>query len=153
MRYSIVRLLLTLVLFLSYILLPQYSFPGGGFVGHLLYPLSHANIWHLLANVLCLWLVRCDLHLLTCWLLSVLCSYIPSLTSEATMGFSGILFATVGMSWGMTGRFVEMLKKNKWFLIIPFAVPHVNAFIHIYCMLSGWLVGYNCRCKSFPELL
>jgi hypothetical protein len=57
------------------------------------------------------------------------------------MGFSGILFAIVGMSWGRSGRFLEMLKRNMWFLIIPMFIPHVNGLLHVYCMLAGYILG------------
>lgn len=132
---------MTLLLVFSYIYLPVFSFPGGGIEGYMLYSISHANIWHLLANILCLWMIPCPLHLLVSFLLAALCSFLPCFVTEPTMGFSGVLFSMVGISWGMTGRFRDMLWKNKWFLVIPIFVPHVNAFIHLYCIVVGYLAG------------
>jgi hypothetical protein len=57
------------------------------------------------------------------------------------MGFSGIIFAMVGIAWGKAHRFREMLTKNFWFLIIPAFIPHVNFLIHLYCLLLGYLYG------------
>lgn len=64
------------------------------------------------------------------------------------MGFSGVLFAMVGIGWGRTGQFVKMLDKNKWFLIIPLFLPHVNAFIHLYCLLLGYVAGWKLKLKG-----
>ena len=141
MRY-IPKITISLILVTSYILLPQYGYYFGEIgIGNVLYPLSHANIWHLLANIVCLWMIPCDLHILTSFLLAVLCSILPCFSSEATVGFSGVLFAIVGISWGRVGRFKDMVWRNKWFLIIPFFIPHINAFIHLYCMIGGYLAG------------
>jgi hypothetical protein len=45
-------------------------------------------------------------------------------------------------------RFRDMLWKNKWYLIIPAFLPHVNFLIHIYCLLAGYLYGSLCVRKS-----
>ena len=89
------------------------------------------------------------------FVLAVLCSFLPCpllpLYGESaafTMGFSGVLFAMVGISWGKVGRFREMLRRNKWYLIIPAFLPHVNFLIHIYCLLAGYLYGMLCAKKS-----
>jgi hypothetical protein len=57
------------------------------------------------------------------------------------MGLSGVLFAIVGISWGKVCRFRDMFWKNRWFLIIPVFIPHVNAFIHVYCLVAGYVAG------------
>ena len=142
MTFSCSKLIVSVVLVLWYFVMPQFGFSGfGGLSGHLLYPLSHANVWHLTANILCLWMIPCEFHLITSFLLSVLCSFLPCFISEATCGFSGVLFAIVGMSWGRVRRFKDMLWRNKWFLVIPIFLPHVNALLHVYCLVAGWLAG------------
>ena len=144
-RPSVLSVIVTFLLILSYVFLPRYGFVGfSGFWEHVLYPFSHANIFHLLANVVCVLalLPRFGwMELLFGYLVSVLSSFLPCFCSEPTMGFSGVLFALVGESWGVVGRFKEMLMKNKWFLLIPMFLPHVNGFIHLYCLLGGYLVG------------
>ena len=137
----IVRIVITVILLLSYFLLPKYGFTDIIDSDHFLYPLSHANIWHLSANILCLWMIKTDIHLIPCYIISVICSFIPCFVSEPTMGFSGILFAMVGISWGRVHRLKDMVWRNKWYLIIPLFIPHVNAFIHLYCMIGGYLFG------------
>ena len=141
-RLSLVKVIVSAVVAVWYFAMPQFGFHGfGGIGGHLLYPLSHANIWHLLANILCLWMIPCEIHLLFATFVAVLCSFLPCFISEATMGFSGVLFAIVGMSWGRVHRFKDMIWRNKWFLVIPIFLPHVNAFLHLYCMIAGFLWG------------
>lgn len=150
------RLVVSIFLVGSYFILPKYGFTsfGGSIEGHLLYPLSHANIWHLLANVLCLWMLRCPLHIFITYLIAVLCSFLPSFClidsimqggfyslQQPTYGFSGVLFAMVGISWGKIHRFKDMILRNKWVLIIPAFIPHINFLIHIYCLMAGYLYG------------
>lgn len=137
-----VKAVVSLILVLFYAFVPGIGFPGGGMLGHVLYPLCHVNIWHLLVNVLCFWMVPCRIHLISSYVVAVLCSFLPCFTVEVTLGFSGVLFASVGMSWGRVNRFWQMVWRNKWFLVIPFFLPHVNAFIHVYCMLCGWFIGW-----------
>lgn len=141
MKYSLAKVIVSIVLVVSWVAMPQFTFPGDGISGHLLYPISHANIFHLLANVLCLWMIPCGLHLSSAYLVAVTCSFLPCYLGEPTMGFSGVLFAIVGMSWGRVRRFREMLWRNKYWLIIPMFIPHINALLHIWCLLAGWVVG------------
>ena len=147
MKFSWAKLVVSVVLVVWWFVMPQYSFGGYGIVTygtvweHLLYPLSHANIWHLAAKVLCLWMIPCELHLLFAIIAAVFCSFLPCFISEATCGFSGVLFAIVGMSWGRVHRFRDMLRRNKWWLVIPIFIPHVNALLHVYCLVAGYCVG------------
>ena len=134
---------------------PKYGFTfHGDLAGHLLYPLSHANVWHLAANVLCLWMLRCPMRLPVTYAIAVLCSFLPSFClfdsivngsfyslQAPTYGFSGVLFAMVGISWGRIHRFKDMILRNRWILIIPAFIPHINFLIHIYCLLAGYLYG------------
>jgi membrane associated rhomboid family serine protease len=137
----ILRALVSVILVLSYFLLPKYGFTDVISIDNWRYQLSHANIWHLLANIVCLWMVRTDLNLLPCYCISTVCSFLPCFVDEPTMGFSGMLFAMVGISWGRVHRFKDMVWRNKWFLFIPIFIPHVNAMIHLYCMVMGYLFG------------
>jgi len=168
MNIRYVKILVFFMLVGSYFFLPKYgftsfdgSFSGYDIANHFLYPFSHANIWHLLANMLCLFMIRCKMHLIATYLIAVLCSFLPSFSiydcvmqcgfaalSEPTYGFSGILFAMVGISWGKIHRLRDMVARNKWFLIIPAFLPHVNFLIHIYCLFAGYLYGTLCAKKS-----
>lgn len=167
MIHKVIKLVVSLLLVGSYFFLPKYGFTAFeastpcDLLPRLLYPFSHANIWHLAANILCLWMLRCQTHIVATYLIAVLCSFLPSFSiydcivqggfaalSEPTYGFSGTLFAMVGISWGKIHRFKDMVNLNKWFLIIPAFLPHVNFLIHIYCLLAGYLYGTLCAKKS-----
>lgn len=137
------RLALSCFLLFCYVVLPSVGYGYSSDISsHVFYIFSHANIWHLLANIVCIWLIRCPFHLVGSLLVVILCSFLPCFTSELTYGFSGVLFCTVGISWGVVGRFRDMLWKNKWYFLIPFLLPHVNVFLHLYCALLGYLLGY-----------
>lgn len=153
--YRLEKLIVSIFLVGSYFLLPKYGFTfHGNIIDHFLYPLLHANIWHLAGNILCLWVLRCQLHIFITYIIAVLCSFLPSfclfdcmvngtlsMASEPTCGFSGLLFAMVGISWGRIRRFKDMVLRNKWILIIPAFLPHINFLIHIYCLLAGFTYG------------
>ena len=154
-RYVCLKIVVCFILVGSYFLLPKYGFTfNGDLLSHFLYPFSHANIWHLAANCLCLFMLRCPLHIAATYLIAVICSFLPSFClidsivqggfaalKEPTYGYSGILFAMVGISWGKIHRFRDMILRNKWILIIPAFIPHINFLIHIYCLLAGYLYG------------
>ena len=142
-RYNSFKLLVSLILVGSYFLLPKYGFTFSilPIENHLLYPFSHANIWHLAGNILCLWMLRCPMHIYATFVCAVLCSFLPCFVAEPTMGFSGVLFAMVGISWGKIHRFRDMMRKNIWVLIIPAFLPHINFLIHLYCLILGYLYG------------
>ena len=149
------RLVICLLMVGSYFFLPKYGFTSfdANPVNHLLYPLSHANIFHLAVNIICLWMLHhCPMHIVATYLIAVVCSFLPSFpiydcivegsfNTLPTMGFSGVLFAMVGISWGRVHRFRDMLWLNKWYIIIPAFLPHVNLLIHVYCLLAGYLYG------------
>ena len=141
------RIAITILLVVSFFFLPKYAYTSSLGIEHFLYPISHANIVHLLVNILCLWMVRCPVNILVTYTVAVIASYLPAvslygLQEIPTMGFSGILFAMVGITWGRVQRFKDMFIKNKWYLIIPFFIPNINAFVHIYCLLLGFAYGY-----------
>lgn len=160
-RYRLEKLIVSIFLVGSYFLLPKCGFTfHGELIGHFLYPLSHANIWHLAANILCLWMLRCQLHIFITFVIAVLCSFLPcpllplyGESAALTMGFSGVLFAMVGISWGKIHRFKDMILRNKWILIIPAFLPHINFLIHIYCLLLGYAYGQFVVTKSrYPAI-
>lgn len=153
-KFDYLKIIVSIVLVGSYFLLPEYGFTFSlcPLENHFLYPLSHANIWHLLGNLFCLWMLTCPMHILYTYLGAVACSFLPCLISEPTMGFSGVLFVMVGMSWGKVHKFKDMLWSNKWILIIPAFLPHINFLIHFYCIIAGYLLGrYGTRDKRFNK--
>ena len=157
MKLSVAKVVVCGILLVCWFFMPNVGFLDGdtsstaAVVGHFLYPFGHANVWHLSANVLCLLLIPCALHLGSSYFVAVVCSFLPCFISESTSGFSGVLFAVIGQSWGRVGRFRDMLWKNKWWLVIPIFIPHVNALLHIWCLLGGFLVGFLVRNNIAPH--
>lgn len=136
---------------------------------HALYMVSHANAWHLAANLFVLWLLREPLHLWPSVAVAFVASWFPSVpgiwelasvtqTGTVTMGFSGVLFAIIGCKWGKywffeTGRWpldplygVRHPLRDFVFKVMPWAllgfiIPHVNWCLHLYCLLLGFIWG------------
>ena len=136
------RIIITFLLTVCYLYAPAVGFVGCSIsADHFLYPLCHANIFHLLGNILCLWMLRCPLYIPTTFVCAALCSFLPCLSTEPTMGFSGVLFSMAGISWGRTGRFIDMCRKCLPFVLITLLIPNVNALIHLYCLMAGYLIG------------
>jgi len=151
------------VLVLWYILMPQTGYessPDGNALEHAMSILSHANIWHLAANLFALWLVRNRMYLLPSLAIAFIMSFLPVWgiwQIGITMGFSGVLFAVFGIKWGVYCQ--DSADKSplcgyeaNWRFVtrvLPFAVcgiliPHINWCIHTYCLLAGFVYGrYN----------
>ncbi len=165
-RYRIEKGVVAFILTVCWLFAPVIGYGGEDTAGdgflmtvlrHLVYPLSHANIWHLLGNLFVLWLIKGRLWLLQASLIGFLCSWLPAFGIWGvgmTVGFSGILFAIVGIKWGqycqswaVAGRRYEKEALSEFIVkVVPIAVigiviPHVNWCIHLYCVLAGFLYG------------
>ena len=137
------RIVITFLLVVCFMWMPAVGYVNGGTLSsHLLYPFCHANIFHLLGNLLCLWMLRCNLNAFVSIIIAVLCSFLPCFISEPTVGFSGVLFAMAGISWGHTGKLTMMIVRCLPFVAVTAFIPHVNFMIHTYCLFAGYLVGF-----------
>lgn len=124
---------------------------AGTFWGHVLYPLSHVNVWHLAGNLWFLYCIRGSLHLGVSLVLSFFCSFLPVWGIWGigeTAGFSGVLCASVGIRWGAwCGRcgslaaYLRFFKTVLPFVAVGIVIPHVNWCIHLYCLLVGMVYG------------
>ena len=158
-RGTIEKTLVTLVLVSWYVWMPQRGYVSGceDIPGHYLYMLSHANVWHLTGNLFVLWLMKGKLHLPSSLLIAVLASFVPAVgtvwdgfvPSGVTLGFSGVLFAMIGINWGIyvgDARYQRSAVSDFCIKVLPFAlvgvlIPHVNWCIHLYCLLAGFVYG------------
>ena len=157
--------LITLVLVLWWVFMPTVGYSSGdnNIIHHLLYPLSHANIWHLAGNLFILWLLRGErLRLWQDYAIAVVCSFIPAIpglldlisTAEplSTVGCSGVLFAELGIRWGAWCRkmqsaeaYLTFCQRLMPFVLVGFLIPHINWSIHLYCVIAGLVYG---RCRG-----
>ena len=148
-----VRLILSQILIAAYLFypmaayhisapLPQAAAQPQQWLLHGASLFSHANIFHLLGNLLCLWLMKCRFRLPQALAISFVCSFLPQWSlwggTELACGFSSVLFAVAGMAWGEAGRFKDMIKKCVLPLVIVGLFPNVNIFIHLYALLLGY---------------
>lgn len=126
---------------------------------HVLWPLSHANVWHLAGNLWVLrWLKGERLYIRECYVMAVLCSFLPVLPGLwdifsageplSTVGFSGVLCASIGIRWGIWAKscntvaaYRTFCKRVLPFVAVGFLIPHVNWSIHLYCLLMGVMYG------------
>ena len=147
---------------------PTVGYASGGtaghcFLGHFLWPLSHANVWHLAGNLYFLWVVLKEgrLYMRESYVMAVLCSFLPvvpglwdilpaddSAGVVATCGFSGVLCAMIGVRWGrwMKGchgmtAYGTFARRVLPFVAVGFVIPHVNWSIHLYCLMAGVVYG------------
>lgn len=159
------RLLITIILILAFFHLHVGVNAESGVYERIFFAFSHVNIFHLLCNIIALWTIKGRLHILPAFIISFLSTYLPFLYVgyETTYGFSAVLFATVGIKWGIyfQSQFnipiicldVPLLERNirRFFiytvtpLIITMFIPNINWCIHIYALIMGLSYGavYN----------
>ena len=170
-RLTIEKAVLTAVMVAWYAGMPQTGYengltPHGPVASHILYMISHANVWHLAGNLFVLWIVRNRLYLAASLVIAIVASFLPVFgpiwpLDGVTMGFSGVLFAVFGVKWGIYcqnfwpgGK--EIMREAVWEFIVkavPFAVigiiiPNMNWCLHLYCLLMGFEYG-RWRWKHF----
>lgn len=152
---TVVKSVVTMVLVLWWLYGPVVGYSSNGTIlEHLLWPLCHANIWHLIGNLYVLWCLKGDLHIKVAFVISFLCSWLPvlpglwDLTSDepiTTVGISGVLCAIIGIKWGAYccggKRYWTFVKNVMPFILIGVFVPHINWCIHLYCVVVGFLYG------------
>lgn len=110
-------------------------------LGHFSYLFFHANIFHLVGNLIILFLFRQRISLLTLPI-AVMASYLPSFTSLNTIGFSGVLFTHLGMTWGRVGQLRKMMLVLVPTIVVFGLLPNVNLALHLYCLFIGYFVSY-----------
>lgn len=174
-----IKLTLTILVVVSFLMLPKVGYlplgHGGFDITHnILFPLSHANVFHLICNILCLWQIRSVSRWVTpAVIISFLASFLPVLTLsfatdlisicsgavlseptivQPTMGFSGILFAILGLQYGFYDKGRQMLRNTWFFFLITAFIPNIAVLFHIYCIamafVAGWVYGSYCLWKK-----
>lgn len=160
-RLTMEKTALTAVMVLWFLLMPVTGYTASLSLSeiptHLIYMISHANVWHLAGNLFVLWILKRRLYLLPAAVIGFVCSFLPSFglwPVGMTVGFSGVLFAIVGIKWGVYCRsfsyagwlferasYEEFCMKVLPFALIGIVIPHVNWCLHLYCLMTGFLFG------------
>lgn len=124
-----------------------FLFPKGGLgcvwdvcdIRHITYIFSHANIFHLLANLVCVWGFRKEINHVA-WITAVLVSFLPSFSSVPVVGMSGLLFAHLGTTWAPSRQLKPMCRKILPWAILWGLLPGVCLPVHIYALFGGYLL-------------
>ncbi len=105
---------------------------------HLAFALFHANVFHLAANAMTLSLLRPSWSdLLAGFIISFLASFL-AVTPMPTIGFSGVLYAMIGMRTTLfRGRFTFPKAWFSGFLLAGLFLPNVNGLLHLLCFVAG----------------
>lgn len=141
MKFNLKNVSIAIAVSLAFLLGLRCSFVWNEYgVSHFFYPFSHANVFHLLANLVALLTFRKNVGIVA-YIAAVAASFLP-MSSTATMGLSAVLFAHIGATWAYSAGFYPMCRR-----ILPFAVligllPGVNFFIHIYSLFLGYIIIY-----------
>lgn len=109
----------------------------------LVYQCCHVNVFHLLANLYCIWVILMSNFRtgIRRWLYAYLLSCIFVLISLPTEGASGIVFALLGM---MSWQSAHISKYHGYTLLaiaIGLLFPrNLNVLLHLLCYISGIII-------------
>lgn len=146
-KASISKIIITLVMICSFLLLPRYAFRPLGAEGfdiyhNILFPLSHANIFHLALNIICLWQLRFSVRCLAvAFAISFMASLIPGSQIDV-MGASGVIFSIIGIRYGQLNMPRKMVCAALPVFIITALLPNVAVLFHIWCLIIAFIVGW-----------
>lgn len=112
---------------------------------HFIYPFFHANIWHLLGNILCVALLRnrvfkYDTSFWLCiYAVAVIMSFI-AFSKLPVCGFSGEIFCALGLSFSTTRKIT--LSTIITLTIVGVMSFHIAGLLHLMCFVCGTIIGY-----------
>lgn len=135
------QILISVVLILWYFIMPQKGYTDYDILSHLYGIMSHANIFHLACNVFCLCSLKNKIRIIPSVVIAFLTSFIPT-WYENTMGFSGVIFAILGIEWGEVGQFRKMCKLILPWVLVTLLMPNMNALYHFYSLMGGYLFAF-----------
>lgn len=106
-------------------------------IDHVLYLFSHANFFHLLANVIVALSFRKGMGACA-WLAAIGVSFLP--LYSPVLGLSALLFAHIGSTWAPTRGLVPMCKRVLPWAVITGLLPGICLLIHIYALFAGYFI-------------
>nr|DAW60648.1 MAG TPA: Rhomboid protease GlpG [Caudoviricetes sp.] len=110
-------------------------------LNRLFYPLFHANLIHAILNIFCI-LQLAFYYRMSRWYL--LASYIiavtaPSSLIEGTLGFSGVIFAALGLYSMIVTRGWVIAAHVALYCSLTAFFSCVNTLLHLYCYAVGFV--------------
>lgn len=142
----------TLLLSLALLVMSFFDAPsacmlqhGCSITGRWCYHFFHANFFHALCNVWCLLAIAFyynieDYELLLAYIIA--CA-VPSvaMTSQPTVGASGICFALMGIVLYKVARKRYYLSWIVPIVAVGFIIPGMAAGVHLYCFITGLIAS------------
>lgn len=131
------------VLLLSACFLAGLHLPAGGgspWWHAFFYQACHCNVWHLMANLWCLWLIASSNYRVSArqCILAYSVSVLASFASCETEGLSGLLYALIGMLSWQAARIRTFHLWMLGFVSVGLLVPHrINVILHLVCYAAG----------------
>lgn len=116
---------------------PTAVYKGCDLLNHFTFHFYHANIFHLSANVLCLWTVRKH-HWVISYIIATIFSF---LITSPTVGLSAILFATVGINYGIKADYKNAVI-SALVCTIYGLLPGISLLFHLLSLAGGFIYGY-----------
>lgn len=110
-------------------------------ISHFIYPFFHANIFHLLGNLLGIYFIARHIKsIIVSYFIAVIASFI-AYSSMPTIGFSGVLYAFIGLSGLLFNKNVSKVTIAIMliYVLIGLLLPTINGFLHITCLVLGCL--------------
>ena len=136
------RILLIASIVVVYILTwnntPLAAYEGCPFINRFGYMFFHANVFHLIANIICIWSIK--RHYWESVAIGVICSFAAT---SPTIGISGVIFATIGITCGIHMNRKALLYSLATALIIGL-MPSISLLLHIWALIIGYIYGW-CR--------
>ena len=123
-----------ILLVLHFISEPTPVYPGCELLHRFTFHFYHTNIWHLLANASCIYVMK-KFRWVEAYVIAVLCSF--AIVSP-TVGISGMVFAAIGCNLGERRLWKALLKCSLSAVVIGI-MPGVSMLFHLACL---WL-GFN----------
>lgn len=141
MKYAVLILLAVLYLTTE----PTPCFQGCGFSSRLIFHFHHSNVWHLLANASCIYVMK-KFRWFEAYAIAVGCSFV---IVQPTVGISGMVFAAIGCNLGEHGLWKALLKCGVSAVLFGL-LPGVGMMFHLACLSVGYLFT---RCAKYSGVV
>lgn len=121
----------------------QYGYsPNSSVLSHFYYQFIHASIFHLIGNAYCVYMFY-KLNIRSYWwiigyIVSVIASFIVSHPNLCTVGFSGCIYAVLGLYYNKINSRGGMILIS---LLLFIPINAINMPLHILCFHSVFFIG------------
>lgn len=129
--------ILALLLLVYLVCTPTPAYSGCGLTDRLTFHFFHSNIWHLMANGLCIWVMK-RIRWVEAYVIAVVCS---ACIVHPTVGISGLIFAAIGLNLGAVKGTGKWLARTAVYAVVFGLLPGVSMVFHLTTLCIGFLWG------------